>query len=168
MLTAMVRRVGATAAAFLVSFASAGGAVSCATASAPPMTGTGGTGGTGAGGGGTFAASVSATTTGGGAPPLYDGGPPFVDAGACAPFAETYMPDCLTCLAASCCSQALACYAAPDCFGYASCQQNCPPDILDAGNECLTACSQNYPMAEPAFGMVTACLHTNCPMVCPY
>jgi hypothetical protein len=145
-------------------------AASCATSTATPPTGTGGTGGTG-GGTTPFTAASNATTTstgGGGAPPIDDGGPAPVDAGACAPFVETFTPGCLTCLASSCCSEGLACYAVHDCFGYTSCQQNCPISVLDGGNPCLMECAQNFPMAEPTFGMMTACLHQSCAMVCPY
>jgi hypothetical protein len=117
-------------------------------------------------GGSATTTAVSSSSTGGS--PFGDGGYGPVDAGACAPFSETYMPACLACLAANCCSVALACYASSDCFGYASCQQNCPPNMLDASNDCLTACGQNFPMAEPAFGAMTACLHASCATVCPY
>src|SRR5262249_35856226 len=136
-------------------------------------------------------------------------------AGACAPFAETYTQTCLACLAASCCDVALMCFQAPDCFGYASCQQNCPPpgpgggtndggtndggtndggsddgggddggsddggsddggsssdagSSVGGGNVCLAACAMNYPMAQPAFGAMTMCLHAKCAGACPY
>jgi hypothetical protein len=142
---------------------------SCAHAQAVtpfPDGGSGGSGGVTTGGGG---------AGGSGFP---DAGP-FVDAGACAPFAETYTPACLACLGASCCDVALTCFALPDCFGYASCQQNCPtgPESggvgsvdggIDAGNVCLAACVQNYPMSEPAFGAMTACLEASCAGICPY
>jgi len=91
----------------------------CATAAGGPPPPDGGSGGTG---------GMTATTTGstggsGGAP--FDAGPP-IDAGACAPFVEVYPRACLACLAASCCDVAVACFAVPDCFGAASCEQNCP------------------------------------------
>ncbi len=98
-----------------------------------------------------------------------DAGPNIdFDAGPCAPFKETYMPACFVCLAASCCDVAAACFAAPDCFDYASCQQNCPPSLDGGSNPCLDACTATYPMAEPAFSTMTACLHTSCAGVCPY
>jgi hypothetical protein len=102
-------------------------------------------------------------------PPPADSGPLEVDAGPCAPFAETYVPGCLACMAASCCDAALGCYAVQDCFGYVSCQQNCPRVTTDGGtNQCLDACAQNFPMAEPSFGAMTACLHASCSGTCPY
>jgi hypothetical protein len=157
MLASMGRRLFALVAVLVAS---------CATPAAGPPPGSGGSPGLG-GLGGSGIATVTSTGTGG-ALPGDDGGPPFVDAGACAPFSETYMPACLACLAKSCCMQATACFMVSDCFGYASCQQNCPPNMLDAGNTCLAECAQNYPMAEPAFGTMTACLHMSCAKVCPY
>ena len=92
-----------------------------------------------------------------------------VDAGACAPFAETYMPLCLACLSASCCDVAHQCFDVHDCFGYADCQQNCPKGALDGGtNACLDACAQNFPMAQPTFGAMTTCLQASCAGACPY
>jgi hypothetical protein len=135
---------------------------SCATT--PPITlGNGGSGG----GGGTT--TLPPSTGGSGGSPFGNGGsPPFVDAGACSAFAETFMPACLGCLAANCCSVALACSTVPDCFSYTSCQQNCPPVTGDAGtNTCLAACTTNFPMAQPAFGMMQACLQTSCASMCP-
>ncbi|MBK9259862.1 MAG: hypothetical protein IPM54_08505 [Polyangiaceae bacterium] len=85
-----------------------------------------------------------------------------VNAGACEPFAGTYTPACLECLAASCCDVALSCYAEPDCFQYASCRQNC------GTQSCIDTCAQLYPMMEPAFGDMTACLHASCPDTCPF
>jgi hypothetical protein len=64
---------------------------------------------------------------------------------------------------------AVSCYAVPDCFGYASCQQNCPPVVIDGGtNPCLDACTQNFPTAQPALGAMTTCLHASCAGTCPY
>lgn len=92
-----------------------------------------------------------------------------VDAGVCEPFSSTYTPDCLGCLAASCCDVATACFAVQDCFFYANCRQNCPPVPYDAGtNGCIDGCAQLYPMSEPAFGEMAACLHANCVDTCPF
>ena len=147
----------------LVSFALASfGFASCAAPNASSL----------GGGGGGGATTTLPSLGGSGGSPLGNGGsPPFVDAGACSAFAETFMPACLACLAASCCDVALACAAVPDCLGVASCQQNCPPatSTLDGGgNGCLAACAQNFPMAQPAFGTMTACLHASCAGTCPY
>jgi hypothetical protein len=106
-----------------------------------------------------------------------------VDASACAPFDEAFMPACVACLDVSCCDVAAMCFAVSDCFGYASCQQNCPPAPPDGGggsvgvgggsggsgaaNPCLAACAQNYPMAGAPFAALAACLHMSCP-VCPF
>ncbi len=100
--------------------------------------------------------------------PAPDVGPTDVDAGACTPFAETFTPACLGCLSASCCDAAVACFNVSDCFGYVSCQQNCPPPSTGGSNTCLDACSQQFPMAQPTFGMMTACLQARCPGFCPY
>ena len=101
--------------------------------------------------------------------PPPDTAPLEVDAGACAPFAETFPPVCLACLAASCCDVALACFGVHDCFGYTDCQQNCPPVAFDGGtNPCLDGCAQGFPMAQPTFGAMTACLRASCPGACPY
>jgi hypothetical protein len=139
---------------------------SCATT--PPVTlGNGGNGGGGA------TTTLPPSTGGSGGSPFGNGGsPPFVDAGACSAFAETFVPACLGCLAANCCSVALACSTVPDCFGYTSCQQNCPPSTTDGGvdggtNPCLAACTTNFPMAQPAFGTMQACLQTSCAGICP-
>ena len=95
-------------------------------------------------------------------PPVLD--PLTVDAGACTPFAEVFVPACLACLSASCCDAAVACFNVSDCFGYVSCQQNCPPAPPGDGgtNPCLDGCAQSFPMAQPAFGAMTACLHASC------
>ncbi len=85
-----------------------------------------------------------------------------IDAGACEPFAGTYTPDCLACLAENCCDVALACYNLADCFHYANCRQNC------GNSSCIDACAQLYPMYEPAFGAMTACLNASCMDVCPF
>lgn len=85
-----------------------------------------------------------------------------IDAGACEPFAGTYTPNCLECLAASCCDLALACFAVPDCFQYANCRQNC------GTSSCIDTCAQLYPTFEPAFGEMTMCLHASCPDTCPF
>lgn len=85
-----------------------------------------------------------------------------IDAGACEPFSSTYTPDCLACLAASCCDVALACYEVPDCFHYANCRQNC------GTSSCIDTCAELYPMVEPAFGDMTACLAASCPDICPF
>jgi hypothetical protein len=85
-----------------------------------------------------------------------------VDAGACEPFAGTYTPACLACLAADCCDVALACFAIPDCFHYANCRQNC------GTTSCFNTCAQLYPMHEPAFGEMTTCLKTSCSDFCPF
>lgn len=85
-----------------------------------------------------------------------------LDAGACEPFAETYTPNCLACLAESCCDVATKCYMSPDCFHYAHCLQNC------GNSSCTDTCAQLYPMKEPAFGDMTACLHASCPDTCPF
>jgi len=143
-------------------------AASCAAPNAFAPVGAGGGGGAGGGSLTIGASTTSSSTSGSGGIPMDDGGPPPVDAGACAPFAETFMPSCLSCLATSCCDVALACFGQHDCFGYTTCQQNCPPNVLDAGNVCLSACSTNFPMAEPAFDAMTACLHASCASVCPY
>jgi hypothetical protein len=89
-------------------------------------------------------------------------GPFDIDAGACEPFAGTYTPDCLACLAANCCDVALACFAVPDCFHYANCRQNC------GTNSCIDTCAQLFPMMQPAFGDMTACLLASCPDTCPF
>lgn len=94
-------------------------------------------------------------------PPPYVG-PSDIDAGACAPFAGTYTPDCLACLAESCCDVAFACLNVPDCFHYANCRQQCGTP------SCIDACAQLYPMFEPAYGEMTACLHASCPDSCPF
>lgn len=93
--------------------------------------------------------------------------PPFigisdVDAGACEPFAGTYTPNCLACLAANCCELAVACFNSNDCFSYANCRQNC------GNNACINACAQLYPDFEPAFGNMTSCLNANCLDTCPF
>jgi len=141
-----------------------------------PDGGTGGSAGSAPGGAGGAGGASGVGSTGasgfgglGGSGPV-DGGL-AADAG-CAPFMETFMPACVACLGASCCDLATACFAVPDCFGYASCQQNCPP-LLDGGvagatNVCLSACATNYPMANPAFAAMTACLHQSCAAACPY
>jgi hypothetical protein len=142
----------------------------CATAAnGPPSTGSGGAGGgsSGFGGGAVGGGTTSSSSGGTGGNPFNDAGP-FVDAGMCAAFAETFMPTCLACLATSCCSPALTCYASTDCFGYTNCQQNCPSGPVDGGNICLADCQQNYPTYEPAFGQMTACLSTSCAKTCPY
>ncbi len=89
-------------------------------------------------------------------------GPSDIDAGACEPFAGTYTPDCLECLAASCCDVAVACFAVEDCFQYAHCRQNC------GTSSCINVCAQLNPMSEPAFGNMTACLQASCPDTCPF
>lgn len=138
---------------------------SCAAPSAlaPPTDGGGGMGG----------GSGTTTTIGsggsGGSGPSDAASYLDVDAGACAPFEETFGPACLACLAASCCDVAVTCYQASDCFGYTICSRNCPPPSTDGGaNPCLAACAKSYPMAEPAFGTMTGCLHTSCADTCPY
>ncbi len=93
--------------------------------------------------------------------------PPYValssiDAGACEPFSGTYTPDCLECLAASCCDVAVACFEVKDCFHYAHCRQNCGAD------SCFDTCAALYPLKEPAFGDMTACLQARCPDTCPF
>ena len=124
------------------------------------------------GAGGSFAVSVGGSPGFGGS-----GGSGSVDgdAGAdagCSPFVETYMPACAACLGASCCGVATACVAVSDCIEYASCQQNCPAAPAggpDGGtNVCLSACAMSYPMAQPAFGTMIACLHQSCAGACPY
>jgi hypothetical protein len=129
--------------------------------------GSGGTTATGGGGaGGTLGSGGSDVFGGSG------GAPPLVDASTCSPLVETYMPACVTCLGANCCAVATACVAVSDCIGYASCQQNClplPAGSPDGGtNICLTACATNYPMANPTFAAMTACLHQSCAGPCPY
>jgi hypothetical protein len=138
---------------------------SCAEATVSPPMPDGGSGGTG----GMGASASSAVTVGTGGSVVVDAGPNLdFDAGPCAPFVDTFVPACFVCLAASCCDVAAQCFAVSDCFAYAGCQQNCPPNLLDAGNGCLDACTQTYPMAEPTFDALTACLHTSCAGVCPY
>ncbi len=82
------------------------------------------------------------------------------------------MPACVACLGASCCLVATLCAGVSDCFEYASCQQNCPPipaGSADAGtNACLGACAVDYPMANPEFAAMVACLHQSCGAACPY
>jgi hypothetical protein len=113
--------------------------------------------------GGQFAAGGTFGAGGG-----LDAGPD-VDASACAAFVETFMPACNFCLDVNCCDVASACFAVSDCFGFASCQQNCPAAPFDGGsNPCLDACTQSYPMAQPAFGALAACLHASCAGSCPY
>jgi Bacterial virulence factor lipase N-terminal len=85
-----------------------------------------------------------------------------IDAGLCEPFSGTYTPACLECLAASCCDVALACFGVDDCFQYANCRQNC------GTSSCIATCAQLYPMSEPAFGDMTACLQASCPDTCPF
>jgi hypothetical protein len=132
---------------------------SCANAGTTPPLSDGGGGAAGAGGTG---------NGGGGGSALGDAGP-LVDAGPCEPFAEVYTQACLACLGASCCDVAQTCFQMHDCFGYASCQQNCPPPGPDGGaNVCLDACAHNFPMAQPAFGAMTDCLHAMCAGACPY
>jgi hypothetical protein len=131
-------------------------------------------GGSGSGGA-TLGTGGFGTTSGAGGFGLGGAGgtPSNVDAGACAAFGETFMPACIACLDVSCCDVAAMCFAVPDCFGYASCQQNCPPAATDGGvdgggsNACLDACAQNYPMAGAAFTALSACLAASCPS-CPY
>ena len=94
-------------------------------------------------------------------------GPTDVDAGACTPFGDVFVPACLDCLSASCCDAAVACFDVPDCFGYVSCQQNCPP-AMGGSNGCLDACAQDFPTAQPTLGTMTACLQARCPGECPY
>jgi len=93
-------------------------------------------------------------------PPPYIS-PSDIEAGACEPFAGTYPPVCLECLAASCCDVAVACFAVDDCFKYANCRQNC------SSKSCIDACAQLYPASEPAFGEMAACLQASCPDSCP-
>jgi hypothetical protein len=136
---------------------------SCAKGTNTPA-GAGGAAGVGGAGG----ATSSTTASGVGGAVGFDAGPPPVDAGACQPFVETFMPACVACLAASCCPQALACLAVSDCFGAVSCGANCPTGVPDGGNTCVMACAQNYPMAEPSLSAMTACLHASCASVCPF
>lgn len=106
-----------------------------------------------------FLQNLAADTKGRVPPPnigLFD-----VEAGACEPFSATYPPVCLECLAASCCDVALACFANDDCFSYANCRQNC------GSSSCIMACAQLYPMYQPAFGEMAACLDASCPDSCP-
>jgi hypothetical protein len=135
----------------------------CAKATTNPILGSGGSGG---GTGGALIAAVSAVGVGG--IPNDEAGAPPVDAGACVVFTETFTQSCLGCLAASCCPIALTCYDASDCYGLTNCQQNCPPDMGDAGNPCLSACSQDFADAGAPYGQLTACLHASCSSVCPY
>ncbi len=134
----------------------------------------GGSGNGGSGDGGSGDGGFSGVGVGGSGGAPGDGGADAIEEGSgCAPFVETYMPSCATCLGIACCDVATACFAVPDCFGYASCQQNCPPVPVggaDGGatNVCLQACAQNFPGANPAFGAMTACLHQSCAGVCPY
>jgi hypothetical protein len=147
----------------------------CATSAAIPAGGpTGGSGGAG----GTLGVGSTTATGSGGAPGTggagdLGGGPPDaaidVDATACAAYVETFMPACNACLDVGCCDVAAACFAVPDCFGYASCQQNCPAPPPDGGsNTCLDGCTMSYPMAGSAFTALTTCLHGSCAGVCPY
>ena len=140
----------------------------CASSSVAPIldagSGSGGSGAAlGAGGFGT-ATGVGGFGLGGAGGTLSD-----VDAAACAPFDETFTPACVACLDVSCCDVAAMCFAVHDCFAYAGCQQNCPPATTGggAGNPCLDACAQGYPMAGAAFAALMACLHAGCPS-CPY
>ena len=136
--------------------------VSCAQSNAFIPTVDGGSGGSGGG--------TTAVVGSGGSAGVPEAGPEFlIDGGPCEPFAATFTPACFACLATSCCDPATACVGVPDCFGFASCQQNCPAGAVDAGTDpCLVACAHGYPMADPTFGALTACLHTSCAGTCPY
>jgi hypothetical protein len=152
-----------------------------ATVGPSPDAGTASTGSGGTLGAGGFTVGTGGTGVGGFGLGGAGGTVSDVDASACAPFDETFMPACVACLDVSCCSVAAMCFAVSDCFGYASCQQNCPPAAPDGGsfgtggsggsgggNPCLDACTQNYPAAGAPFSALTACLHASCQGACPY
>jgi hypothetical protein len=126
-------------------------------------------GGSGSSSSGLIGTGGFGTTTGGGGFGLggAGGSPSSVDASACAAFVETFTPACNQCLDMACCDVASMCIADANCFGYVSCQQNCPPAGVDGGNACLDACTQSFPTAGTAFSALTACLHATCP-ACPY
>jgi hypothetical protein len=152
--------------------------VSCASPAAAPPSPDAGAGGSGGALPVGSSSSTAGAVGGGGAAPLdagsdagdaADAAPDVaVDASPCAPFVETYMPACFACLGADCCDLAATCFAVHDCFGYASCQQNCPPAPDGGSNVCLGACAQQYPMPGPAFAALTGCLHAHCAGSCPY
>jgi hypothetical protein len=94
--------------------------------------------------------------------------PPDVEQTTCSQLPlGTGMPQCDTCLGASCCTEDQTCGNDQECMAFISCANNCFNQV-DGGvdQQCETTCESQYPSGVNELSNLDSCMQNSCGTAC--